>query len=55
MEIMKIFIKESKMVNDSNLQLNYFILFELSIAQLIFFLWRFSYRIRNICKCNEPD
>ena len=37
MEIMKIFIKESKMVNDSNLQLNYFILFELSIAQLIFF------------------
>ena len=42
MEIMKIFIKESKIMNDSNLQLNYFILLELSIAQLFFFfLWRF--------------
>ena len=38
MEIMKIFIKESKIMNDSNLQLNYFILLELSIAQLFFFL-----------------
>ena len=37
MKIMKIFIKESKMVNDSNLQFNYFILFELSIAPLTFF------------------
>ena len=47
MEIMKIFIKESKIMNDSNLQLNYFILLELSIAQLFFFFFVTLFRLNQ--------
>ena len=53
--LFKIFNKEIKMVNNNMFQLIYLmILFGLSIAHLDF-LWRFSYWIKYVCKCNKRD